>query len=62
MVMPSRAMAACVANFYFENENSSVIFYQRVLENEKLFLSVIREGVKGMVRRCITWLSGYSLA
>ena len=26
MVMPSRAMAACVANFYFENENSSVIF------------------------------------
>ena len=50
-------------NFYFENENSLVKKLPKSFEKiKKFFLSVIREGVKGMVRRWITWLSGYSLA
>jgi len=43
MVMPSRAMAACVANFYFENENSLVKKLPKSFEKMKNFFhSVIR--------------------
>ena len=47
MVMPSHAMAACVANFYFENENSSVIFLPKSFGKNKKLFSLRDKGLKG---------------